>query len=49
MGLPFIRTSPDHGTAFALAGKGLASAASMKAAALLAARLAVNQNAGFNP
>jgi 4-hydroxythreonine-4-phosphate dehydrogenase len=40
MGLPFIRTSPDHGTAFELAGKGLASAASMKAAALLAARLA---------
>jgi 4-hydroxythreonine-4-phosphate dehydrogenase len=43
MGLPFIRTSPDHGVAFELAGKGLASARSMKAAVLLAARLAAKQ------
>ena len=40
MGLPFIRTSPDHGTAFDLAGKGQASAGSMKAAVLMAASAA---------
>jgi len=32
LGLPFVRTSPDHGTAFDLAGSGLASAASLLAA-----------------
>ncbi|GAB0117386.1 4-hydroxythreonine-4-phosphate dehydrogenase PdxA [Acidisoma sp. 7E03] len=32
VGLPFIRTSVDHGTAFEIAGKGLASAASLRAA-----------------
>jgi 4-hydroxythreonine-4-phosphate dehydrogenase len=31
-GLPFPRTSPDHGTAFDLAGRGLADPSSMKAA-----------------
>jgi Pyridoxal phosphate biosynthesis protein len=36
LGLPFIRTSPDHGTAFDLAGKGLASYSSLKAALWLA-------------
>ncbi len=30
--LPFIRTSPDHGTAFDIASKGIADATSMKAA-----------------
>ena len=40
IGLPFIRTSPDHGTAFDIAGRGIASAASMKAAIHLAADLA---------
>lgn len=40
IGLPFIRTSPDHGTAFDIAGEGLANAASMKAAIELAAELA---------
>ncbi len=39
IGLPFIRTSPDHGTAFDLAGKGTANANSMKAAIALAAEL----------
>ena len=29
IGLPFIRTSPDHGTAFDIAGKGIAQAESM--------------------
>jgi 4-hydroxythreonine-4-phosphate dehydrogenase len=37
LGLPFIRTSPDHGTAFALAGTGQADAGSMAAALLTAA------------
>ncbi|WP_026734814.1 4-hydroxythreonine-4-phosphate dehydrogenase PdxA [Fischerella sp. PCC 9605] len=40
IGLPFIRTSPDHGTAFDIAGKGIADATSMKAAIKLAAELA---------
>jgi len=35
-GLPFVRTSPAHGTAFDIAGKGIASAASMKEAITLA-------------
>jgi 4-hydroxythreonine-4-phosphate dehydrogenase len=39
IGLPFIRTSPDHGTAFDIVGKGVASSASMKAAIQLAAQL----------
>ncbi len=39
LGLPFIRTSPDHGTAFDIAGKGIADAASMRAALVQAARL----------
>ncbi len=42
IGLPFVRTSPDHGTAFDIAGKGIADATSMKAAIHLAAEL-VNQ------
>jgi len=40
LGLPIIRTSVDHGTAYDLAGKGIASAASMKAAILTAANMA---------
>jgi 4-hydroxythreonine-4-phosphate dehydrogenase len=40
LGLPIIRTSVDHGTAFDIAGKGIAQAESMIAAVLLAARLA---------
>ena len=36
IGLPFIRTSPDHGTAFDIAGQGIANASSMKAAIELA-------------
>jgi 4-hydroxythreonine-4-phosphate dehydrogenase len=39
IGLPFIRTSPDHGTAFDIAGQGIADATSMKAALHLAAEL----------
>ena len=37
-GLPFLRTSVDHGTAFDLAGKGIASEVSMKEAILIAAK-----------
>lgn len=40
LGLPFVRTSPDHGTAFDIAGKGVADPASLIAALKLAARLA---------
>ena len=38
-GLPFVRTSPDHGTAFDIAGKGVADARSMEEAVRLAAAL----------
>ena len=44
LGLPIVRTSPDHGTAFDIAGKGRARADSMAAAIRLAARLAHRQN-----
>jgi len=40
LGLPFIRTAPDHGTAFDIAGKGVADASSMRAAVELAVKLA---------
>jgi len=40
LGLPFVRTSPDHGTAFDIAGSGRADARSLIAALRLAARLA---------
>ena len=40
LGLPFVRTSPDHGTAFDIAGTGLADAGSMREALLLAVALA---------
>ena len=40
LGLPFVRTSPDHGTAFDLAGTGRADASSMLEALRLAVRLA---------
>jgi 4-hydroxythreonine-4-phosphate dehydrogenase len=39
LGLPFIRTSVDHGTAFDIAGKGLANCRSMEEAILAAAKL----------
>jgi len=42
LGLPFIRTSPDHGTAFDIAGTGWANPDSLAAALRLAARLASN-------
>lgn len=39
LGLPFVRTSPDHGTAFDIAGTGRASPASLIAALTMAARM----------
>lgn len=42
-GLPIVRTSPDHGTAFDIAGQGLARAESMKAAIQLAAQIAARR------
>jgi 4-hydroxythreonine-4-phosphate dehydrogenase len=47
LGLPIVRTSVDHGTAFDIAGKGVANPESLVAAVLLAARLA--QNRGREP
>jgi 4-hydroxythreonine-4-phosphate dehydrogenase len=41
LGLPFVRTSPDHGTAFDIAGTGAADARSLVAALRLAAQLAM--------
>lgn len=43
LGLPFIRTSPDHGTAFDIAGKGIARPDSLVAAIRLARLLADNE------
>jgi len=40
LGLPFVRTSPDHGTAFDIAGRGIARPDSLIAALKLASRLA---------
>src|ERR1700722_9454408 len=45
LGLPFIRTSPDHGTAFDIAGTGKADPSSLIAALRLAARMAAKQPA----
>ena len=44
LGLPFPRTSPDHGTAFEIAGKGIARPDSMIAAINLAVELAQNED-----
>jgi 4-hydroxythreonine-4-phosphate dehydrogenase len=42
LGLPFIRTSPDHGTAFDIAGTGQANPSSTIAALRMAAQMAQN-------
>ena len=44
LGLPFVRTSPDHGTAFDIAGSGLANETSLLAAIALASQLANRRN-----
>jgi 4-hydroxythreonine-4-phosphate dehydrogenase len=46
LGLPFPRTSPDHGTALDIAGKGIADPSSMIEAILLCAEIAVKTRAG---
>jgi 4-hydroxythreonine-4-phosphate dehydrogenase len=46
LGLPFIRTSPDHGTAFDIAGKGIARPDSVCAAIRLAGEMARREAAG---
>ncbi len=46
LGLPFIRTSPDHGTAYDIAGRGIASAGSMIAAVRLAKQLVLARAPG---
>jgi 4-hydroxythreonine-4-phosphate dehydrogenase len=48
LGLPIVRTSPDHGTAFGIAGKNKASEGSMKAAIALASRLATRDGSHGN-
>ncbi|MEL6774411.1 MAG: 4-hydroxythreonine-4-phosphate dehydrogenase PdxA [Pseudomonadota bacterium] len=48
LGLPFIRTSPDHGTAYDIAGKGIANPTSLIEALTLAATLAARR-AGLEP
>jgi 4-hydroxythreonine-4-phosphate dehydrogenase len=45
LGLPFVRTSPDHGTAFDIAGTGRADPSSLIAALRLAAKLAAREDA----
>ena len=45
LGLPFVRTSPDHGTAFDIAGTGRANPASLIASLRLAAQLAARDGA----
>jgi 4-hydroxythreonine-4-phosphate dehydrogenase len=49
LGLPFVRTSPDHGTAFDIAGTGKANPASLVAALRLAAQLAERDAARQRP
>ncbi|PST21361.1 4-hydroxythreonine-4-phosphate dehydrogenase PdxA [Rhizobium sp. JAB6] len=47
LGLPFVRTSPDHGTAFGIAGKGIAKEDSLVAALKLASE--ISSKTGNNP
>src|SRR6266550_7450554 len=49
LGLPFVRTSPDHGTAFDIAGTGRADPSSLIAAMRLAARLTAFETAAAAP
>ncbi|MGZ5867590.1 MAG: 4-hydroxythreonine-4-phosphate dehydrogenase PdxA, partial [Xanthobacteraceae bacterium] len=49
LGLPFVRTSPDHGTAFDIAGAGRADPSSFIAAVKLAARLSAHAQPALAP
>ena len=44
VGIPIVRTSPAHGTAFDIAGKGLASPASMRAAVRVAVGMTIGRD-----
>ena len=46
MGLPIIRTSPDHGTAFEIAGKGIATSTSIESAIRAAAHIIIQRKKG---
>lgn len=46
LGLPFVRTSPDHGTAFDIAGQGIADPASLRQAVIQASRLVAARSEG---
>src|SRR5207244_13485445 len=46
IGLPYVRTSPDHGTAFGIAGKGVADPAGMQAALRCASDLVERSSRG---
>jgi 4-hydroxythreonine-4-phosphate dehydrogenase len=48
LGLPFVRTSPDHGTALDIAGKGMAEASSLVASLRMAAKLAARRGLARN-
>ncbi len=48
LGLPFIRTSPDHGTGFDIAGKGIARPDSLVAALRMAAKMAAKESNNGN-
>ncbi len=45
LGLPFVRTSPDHGTALDIAGQGIASESSLMAALAMASEMVAHRNA----
>ena len=45
LGLPFVRTSPDHGTAYDIAGKGIADPSSLRAALVMADQMARHRSA----
>ena len=47
LGLPFVRTSPDHGTAFDIAGKGIADPSSLIAALDMAGEIAARRAANL--
>ena len=47
VGLPFIRTSVDHGTAFDIAGKGVADPSSLRAALEMASKMAEHRSGGI--
>lgn len=49
LGLPFVRTSPDHGTAFDIAGKGVADPSSLIAAVRMARRMALSEASRPSP